>query len=212
MFTGLIEEVGELTAISSAAEKRYFKIQCKKILSDIKIGSSVACDGICLTVIKKNSDSIQVEAMNETIKKTTAKYWEIGKKINLERALKVSDRLEGHFVLGHIDTVGQISGKSYEGNTLYLEFIIPEDFYSFIVEQGSVAVNGISLTIAEITDYGFKIALIGHTIENTNLRYEKDYVNLEFDVIGKYVLNSISKFETEDDEKFIKKWLEDNNY
>jgi riboflavin synthase len=213
MFTGLIEEVGEIIGITKIGLKRYFDIKCYKIPKDIKIGSSVACDGICLTVIQKNDDSIKVEAMNETLFKTTAKFWDISTKINLERAVKANQRLEGHYVLGHVDTVGQINSKTFINDTLYLEFIVDEKFYPLIVPQGSIAINGVSLTIAKLKDYSFMVALIGHTIENSNLRLAKEYVNIEFDVIGKYVRRNMEFYETEeDDDEIDQDWLRDNGF
>ena len=213
MFTGLIEEIGEIIGITKIGLKRYFDIKCYKIPKDIKIGSSVASDGICLTVIQKNDDSIKVEAMNETLFKTTAKFWDISTKINLERAVKANQRLEGHYVLGHVDTVGQINSKTFINDTLYLEFIVDEKFYPLIVPQGSIAINGVSLTIAKLKDYSFMVALIGHTIENSNLRLAKEYVNIEFDVIGKYVRRNMEFYETEeDDDEIDQDWLRDNGF
>lgn len=213
MFTGLIEEVGEIIGISGTNEKRYFDIKCNKILEDIKLGSSVACDGICLTVIQKNADSIKVEAMNETLEKTTAKYWQLATKINLERAVKSGARIEGHYVLGHVDTVGQISSKSFIKKTLYFEFIVDEKFYPLVIPQGSIAINGVSLTIAKLKDYSFMVALIGHTVENTNLRFVKEYVNIEFDVMGKYVQRNMKMYELEEENDEIDQdWLRDNGF
>ncbi len=149
--------------------------------------------------------------MNETLQKTTAKFWEVGTLINLERALLATKRLEGHFVLGHVDTIGQVNSKTYIGNTLYLEFIIPEKYYPLTVEQGSIAINGISLTISSLKDYGFSVALIGHTIENTNIKLIKDYANIEFDVLGKYIQRNLSRYEMSDEE-IDQDWLEDNGF
>lgn len=209
MFTGLIEEVGEIKRKLQQNGRTYFIIRCTEILTDIKIGSSVACDGICLTVTNVNSDSIEVQVMNETLKKSTAIYWKRGRKINLERAVKSNGRMDGHFVLGHIDMIAMIKSRSYEGNTLYVEFDLDNKYYSLVIEQGSITVNGISLTIARLDDYGFSVAFIGHTLENTNIKNTNDYVNLEFDVIGKYIRRNLEKYEkTEHDQE----WLKDNGF
>ena len=211
MFTGLIEEVGQIVGITKSGEKEYFDIKSNKIIEDLKIGSSVACDGICLTVIEKTNEFFKVEAMYETLERTTAKYWQIGDKINLERALKASDRFEGHFVLGHVDTIAQINSKSYIGNTLYIDFIVKEEFYPLIVEKGSIAINGISLTIAKVNEYGFSVAFIGHTIENTNIYQIKDYVNLEFDILGKYIQRNLQLFNLSEDD-IDEEWLKNNGF
>ena len=209
MFTGLIEEVGIIERKSQNGGKTFFTIRCFHILKDSKIGSSVACDGICLTVTKINNNSIEVQVMNETLLKTTATYWERGRKINLERAMQANGRMDGHFVLGHIDTIAMIKSRGYERNTLYVEFDLDEKFYPLVIAQGSIAVNGISLTVARLTDYTFSVAFIGHTLENTNIKDSKTYVNLEFDVVGKYIQRNLERYE---DKGHDQDWLEDNGF
>ncbi len=194
MFTGIIEEIGVIKKINNKNGKRYFTINCQRINSSLKIGSSVASNGICLTIIDFNEKQIIVEAMQETILKTSVRFWKLNDEINLERATKMNDRLDGHIVQGHIDTIAEVQNLSIQKNTLYIEIKFSPEFANLIVPQGSIAVNGVSLTIAKITRNSFVVAIIGHTIENTNLQKLKrgKYVNIEFDIIGKYILRNVN--------------------
>ena len=195
MFTGIIEEVGKISRIENRSGKKYFTINCRKILDSIKIGDSFACNGICLTVINFTDSTIKVEAMLETLSKTTAHFWKNSDLINLERAMKIGSRFDGHLVQGHIDTISKQKSKYTSNQNLFLEYEIPSSFSEFIVPQGSISINGVSLTIAELKQDSFKVAIIGHTRENTNLE-KSTFVNLEFDIIGKYVQRFLNKNRT----------------
>ncbi len=206
MFTGIVEEKGVLVKIENRGTKKYFSIKCSTILSSIKIGDSVACNGICLTIIDFSKNNIVVEAMNETLLKTSAGFWKINDKINLERAMLANGRFDGHIVQGHIDTTGKIIQKNNVGETSYYSILFDEEYQELIVPQGSVAINGISLTLAKISRNTFTVAIISHTLKMTNLPdlRENDIVNIEFDILGKYILRKINLKNTN---KITQDWL-----
>lgn len=190
MFTGIIEATENIISIQHFGRKKLISISKPAIFSDIEIGSSIACDGICLTIVKLDNRTFTVEIMNETIQKTTAKNWSINKLLNLERALTITSRLNGHFVQGHIDRELRLISHLIIEGTSYLRFEFPFRKKELIVPQGSIALNGVSLTIAEIRTEYFSVAIIGHTLEHTNLNTIKpgEMVNVEFDIIGKYII------------------------
>lgn len=214
MFTGIIEEIGLVKQITNQGSKKYFTITCSKVNSDVKIGDSIACNGICLTLTKFDTNSITIEAMDETIAKTTIKTWSIGSKINLERALKLSGRLDGHIVQGHIDTVLKVLSVKQQGETRYLEIELLPEFFALVVPQGSIALNGVSLTIARLEAKSFQVALISLTEELTNLSALKtnDNINVEFDIIGKYILRYNSNKPTNNSSKISKEWLSEQGF
>ncbi len=189
MFTGIIEETGAIARIENRGAKRFFTIDCKLVNRQLKIGDSVACNGACLTVIRFDDRSITLEAMQETLLKTTAIGWKQGAPINLERAMQAGGRFDGHIVQGHVDGVSRVLATRTEGDTLYLEVELPQDSQKLIVPQGSVALNGVSLTVARLSTHSLTVALIGHTLQSTNLRSLKtgDSINVEYDVLGKYI-------------------------
>ena len=190
MFTGIIEATEKIISIQHFGRKKLISISKPAIFSDIEIGSSIACDGICLTIVKLDNRTFTVEIMNETIQKTTAKNWSINKLLNLERDLTITSRLNGHFVQGHIDRELRLISHLIIEGTSYLRFEFPFRKKELIVPQGSIALNGVSLTIAEIRNEYFSVAIIGHTLEHTNLNTIKpgEMVNVEFDIIGKYII------------------------
>jgi riboflavin synthase len=195
MFTGIIEEVGKIQRIENISGKKYLAIRCSKVTQGLKIGDSVCCNGICLSIVNFTKDSIKAEAMPETLSVTTSRFWKVNDSINLERAMSANSRFDGHIVQGHIDTISKRLSKSENRNSLYLEYELLYKFAELIVNKGSVAINGVSLTVAEVGTNSFKVAVIGLTKEHTNLISSK-YVNLEFDILGKYVqrmLNAESK-------------------
>lgn len=189
MFTGIIESIAPILQIREGPVQRILKIKRPAIFDDIKEGASIACDGICLTVLAHDSQSFEVEVMGETIAKSTAKTWKTGSRLNLERALRLGSRLDGHLVQGHIDRVLALQRIQRKGIALLLYFPVPREDASLLVPQGSIALNGVSLTLAELSSQSFAVALITHTIQNSNLAGMKpgDEVNVEYDVIGKYM-------------------------
>jgi riboflavin synthase len=194
MFTGIIEEIGKIINITSFGGGKKVQIQCKEILTDSKVNDSISINGICQTITGKNEISFEFVSVEETIKKTTIKNWKVNQKVNLERAIKLSDRLGGHLLLGHVDDTGKIIGKTLLKSSTIFEIEIQGKYSKFIIPQGSIAIDGISLTIADINHNAISVSIIPHTIDNTILKYSQagDDVNLEFDVIGKYVEKILS--------------------
>ncbi|MDD4155651.1 MAG: riboflavin synthase [Candidatus Cloacimonetes bacterium] len=210
MFTGIIQEVGKIINIQLQEKKKYFIIACKLLQDDLQIGESIACNGICMTVIDFDNASIKVEAMNQTLQTTTANIWKHNDLLHLEKALSFAGRLNGHIVQGHIDTISKVIRRFKINNTLYLEFFLDSKFNQLMVEHGSIAIDGVSLTVAVLDKSlnAFQVALIGHTLSITNLvnLTVGSMVNLEFDIIGKYVLNLNNK------KNITEKWLIDNGF
>lgn len=189
MFTGLVEEIGKILSINKSGQASKIQVEAHQIMSDLKIDDSVSVNGVCLTVIDLSKNAFTAEAVEETISKTSLKYLKVGTKVNMERALTLSTRLGGHLVLGHIDTIGKVLEIRRQNLGTMIKFSFPEQFKKYIVQTGSICIDGVSLTLAENTQNTFTISVIPHTIENTIL---KDYssgtiVNLEFDILGKFV-------------------------
>ncbi len=195
MFTGLIEEVGKIKGINRKGNALTIDVEAKKILEDVKIGDSIAINGVCLTVVYLKENGFSFDVSQETINRSNFKYLKIGDYVNLERALKVSDRLGGHIVQGHVDTTGKIKKITPLGEHTIFEIEIPKEYENLIVEKGSISIDGISLTINTIENNTISLNIIPHTIENTNLKYRNvgDIVNIEFDIIGKYVWHMLEK-------------------
>ena len=187
MFTGLIEEVGVVERVERKGDLLVMTV--KSSFDDVKPKDSVNVDGACLTVVEVGKGRFVVEVSPETQGKTTIGGIVSSARVNLERAMKLGDRLGGHFVLGHVDGVGKIVRRSEEGEFLILEVEVAEELARFLVPKGSVAVNGVSLTVNEVFKNRFKIGIIPYTLKVTNLRDLKagDLVNIETDVIGKYI-------------------------
>ncbi len=195
MFTGIITHVGEVNnLLKSTKHDLLITIKLEnKNLPDMKIGCSIACDGACLTLVKKSLQEnyfyLDFEVSNETLNKTTISKWHKGYKTNVEFALKVGDELGGHFVSGHVDAVSKIKNILKIDGSHHFVFEIPHDLNKFISPKGSVVLNGISLTVNEVLDGSFFVNIIPHTFKNTNLQYLKidDEVNLEIDLIARYL-------------------------
>lgn len=192
MFTGLIEEVGTIKMFSRKAGSMELTISGKKVTEDMKRGDSISVDGVCLTVSRLASlpvNQFKMDVGAETLRKTNLGELKIGERVNLERALKMGERLGGHFVTGHIDGVGIIKKKVKKGDTFFFEIEAPDEIMNYIIPKGSIALDGISLTVVDFSKNGFGISLIPHTLEVTTLGLKKigDKVNLEADMIGKYV-------------------------
>lgn len=189
MFTGLVEEKGILKEKIPSGDGYQFVIEANKIMTDLKIGSSVAVNGCCLTVVKIKENSFAVDTIEETLNKTNLGVLNPGMKVNLERPLTTEARLGGHFVLGHIDTVGKIEDVKELSNSHWMTISFPENFKHYLIYVGSVAIDGVSMTVAELKDNIFSVGIIPHTWNETIFADKKigDTVNLEFDVLGKYV-------------------------
>ncbi len=189
MFTGIIEEIGKVEQTSLNGTNLRLRIKASQILSDLKPGDSININGACQTVIEVKGGSFTVEAVQETLKRTTLGQLKTGDSVNLERALHLSDRLGGHLVSGHIDFVGRIKSISQKDQSHVFEFEFPKEYQSHFVEKGSVAVEGVSLTVVCVFKDSFTVSVIPFTMRNTNLATKKigDAVNIETDLIGKYV-------------------------
>lgn len=189
MFTGIIQATAKILRVVPSGGVKIVAIQRPVVLAELREGASIACDGICLTVISFNQASFEVEVMAETLAKSTAGAWNTNTLLNLEPALKLGDRLDGHWVQGHIDRVAKLLETSTRSGTTRLRFSLDPRDRELLVPQGSVAVNGVSLTLAELGPTSFSVALISHTLRNSNLGQLAPgaSVNLEYDVFGKYV-------------------------
>ncbi len=189
MFTGIVEELGRLKAIRKSSKSALLDVEAGLVLQDVKLGDSIAVNGVCLTVTSFNNNSFTADVMAETLSKTILGNLKPGDQLNLERALRLSDRLGGHLVSGHIDGVGTIVSQEMVDIALVTEIEAPPAVLKYLVRKGSVAIDGISLTIVDLTARGFTVSLIPHTAKLTTLGFKKtgDSVNLEGDVIGKYV-------------------------
>jgi riboflavin synthase len=189
MFTGIIETTGIIRNIISQGSNLSFWVE-SNITSELKIDQSLAHNGVCLTVVDLKANQYCVTAVAETISKTNLAEWKVGTAINLERALKVGDRLDGHFVQGHVDSTGVCTSvKQLEGSWLF-HFSFPKEFAALMIEKGSICINGVSLTAFNITNETFTVTIIPYTFEHTNFKALNagDKVNFEFDVLGKYLL------------------------
>lgn len=188
MFTGIIETLGTIQEIKKDKDNVHITI-ASAITNELKIDQSIAHNGICMTVIAIHDNLYTVTAIGETIKKTNISYWQTGDSVNLERAMKLGDRLDGHIVQGHVDQIGNcISAKETNGSWFYT-FEYDETLENITIEKGSITVNGVSLTVVDSEKNKFSVAIIPYTYEHTNFNTFKigTKVNLEFDVIGKYV-------------------------
>jgi riboflavin synthase len=189
MFTGLVEEIGAIKEMIRGSKSVRLAISCFRILDDMKIGDSIAVNGVCLTVTDMGDSWFSADVMPETIRKTGLDKLSIAGRVNLERALRLSDRLGGHIVTGHIDGTGTVISRVEEDNAIWLTIEAKDDILKYIVMKGSVVLDGTSLTVAYVDDRCFKVSLITHTAGETTLGSRKpgDQINIECDVIGKYV-------------------------
>ena len=189
MFTGIIEETGTVKDINIAGSSGRIRIAADKVLDNTRIGDSIAVNGICLTVTHITSDGFTADVMPETVRRSSLSVVGRGDRVNLERAMAADGRFGGHIVSGHIDGTGRIREFKEEGNAVWVTITAGCDILKFVVEKGSIAIDGISLTVAEVTDSYFSVSLIPHTGSETTLlsKHVGDPVNLETDIVGKYV-------------------------
>lgn len=189
MFTGIIEELGTVGQMDRRPDSIKLTIQARKVLEGTQLGDSIAVNGVCLTVTSMTDSSFTADVMHETMRRSSLSDIKSGSKVNLERAMQVGGRLGGHIVSGHIDGVGHIARIAADGIARVITISIPKDMESFIVEKGSIAIDGISLTVVSVGNSQFSVSIIPHTMANTTLidKHPGAVVNLETDVIGKYV-------------------------
>lgn len=188
MFTGIVETLGEITAIEKENNNIHFTVK-STFTKELKIDQSVAHNGVCLTVVEIDNDNYTVTAIDETLQKTTLNNFKVHDKVNLERGMKLGDRLDGHIVQGHVDQTGTCIDIKEEDGSWIFTFEYDPSLGNVTIEKGSITINGTSLTVVNSKKNSFSVAIIPYTYENTTLQYVSigDSVNLEFDVIGKYV-------------------------
>lgn len=189
MFTGLIEEVGAIYKIDKGEDRIRVTIKAIKLFDDLKIGDSISVNGVCLTVTDFTKNVFTADVMAETVRKSSMKHLNIGDKVNLERALRLSDRLGGHIVSGHTDGVGIIVKRYPEANAIWIEIKVAQELIKYMIHKGSIALDGISLTIAALTKDSLKVSIIPHTGSETTLLNKEvgNEINIECDMYGKYV-------------------------
>jgi len=195
MFTGLVEEIGTIKEYNSIPDGKEAWIEGSIVIEDLKKDDSISCSGICLTVVETENQLFKVQLVNETLNKTTAKSWNNGTKLNLERALLPTSRMGGHFVQGHVDGTVKILDIIPMDDSAVWHFSLPENLQSFLVDKGSICLDGISLTIVEKFDNYFTVALIPHTLSVTTWGQKRvnDLVNIEVDIMAKYIQNLMPK-------------------
>ena len=204
MFTGIIEEIGRIASVQRRGPTTTLTVSAKLVTEGTKIGDSISVSGACLTVTSKTDSTLTFDAVAETLRRTTLADARPGRAVNLERAVSVGGRFGGHFVQGHVDGIGVLASVVPEGDSRLMSFAVDREIARFLVEKGSVAVDGVSLTVAKLQEHTpetqplFTVAVIPHTWENTTLRMLKpgDRVNIEVDIIGKYVIRFLEAFRT----------------
>lgn len=217
MFTGLIEEMGVIKSIKRSGDSMILHIMTKDILSDVIVGDSIAVNGICLTVTIIENNIFSVDVMPETMYKTSLADLTVGSTVNLERAMSANKRFGGHFVAGHVDGVANLVEKKHIDNAIYFTFKIDTSLTNYLIPKGSVAVDGISLTIVKANKELFTVSVIPHTLKNTNLGLKKigQVANIEVDMIGKYIekvlLNYLDQ-KTNYNSKITESFLKENGF
>lgn len=211
IFTGIIEEIGRLADIKKEKDLYTLKISCKKVLEGTKRGDSIATNGVCLTVTELGHDFYKAEVMVETINSTNFKTLSLGEPLNLERALSPSKRLDGHIVQGHVDGVGEIVNILKRGHEIVYRIKFDSDNFKYIAEKGSIALDGISLTVSKVGENYFEVSIIPTTIADTNLASKNlgEKINIETDIIGRYVYNFVN---TKEASKITKNFLLENGF
>ena len=211
MFTGIVEELGKVQRITRGGMQQRITISCCKVLEDIHQGDSIAVNGVCLTVVEHNKNTFTSDVMNETFNRSSLGKLYAGSPVNLERAMLANGRFGGHIVSGHIDGTGTIKSIRLDGNAYWFEIVADEKILGGIVEKGSIAIDGISLTVAAVDRRSFKVSIIPHTLKETVLgsRRTGDMVNLETDFVGKYVE---SLLEADDSMGLTKEFLLANGF
>ncbi len=210
MFTGLVKEIGTITSITPNAEGKEFLIKAPQLTKEIQIDDSVATNGCCLTATQIKDGHFKVQAVHMTLKKTSLGNLKANDKVNLELSLRPNDRLGGHFVQGHVNAVGKIVQIKTIGANWEIEVSFPAEFRKYMILEGSIALDGISLTIAKLTDHTLTVAIIPHTLEKTTLGSKKvgDELNIEVDMMAKYVENFLRFDKSSRKEEWAKNFFE----
>lgn len=189
MFTGIIEEIGVIENLQRGTNSAVLTIKAEKILEDLQLGDSIAVDGVCLTVVSIHSSSFQADVMHETLNRTILAKLGRGSEVNLERAMQLNSRFGGHIVSGHVDGMGTIVNIQKDDNAVWFTIQAEPGIMRYVIEKGSITIDGISLTVAKVTEDTFSVSIIPHTLKMTILKNCRvgDLVNLENDIVGKYV-------------------------
>ena len=214
MFTGIIEEIGTIEKVSPISGGMRLTIRAKEIIEDIAVNDSICIDGVCLTATRVNHNSFQVDAVGATLDKSTFNRIKADALVNLERSVRLSDRLGGHLVQGHVNGIGTISEIKKLGENYLVKIIIPEELERYLIKEGSIAINGISLTIADLNSNEISISVIPHTWQNTNLKDKKvnEKVNVEIDILAKYVEKLLAKNNNNPEKNITEGWLKELGY
>lgn len=209
MFTGIIEELGQIKKITRFSGGKNIQIEAEQVLEGTKVGDSIAVNGVCLSVTQLDSRNFETQAVQETLERSNLSNIQKSEFVNLERSLKASGRLDGHIVQGHVDGKGRFLSRKDLGNSALLKFNVPDNLLKYIVKKGSIALNGVSLTVADIQNNNIQVSIIPITLQDTNLGQLKsgDIVNVEVDVLAKYVEKQLGNSRPGQDFKNkIKKW------
>lgn len=217
MFTGLVSELGVVKSCKQSGNSFKLEIGASRILKDLRIGDSIAVNGACLTVVEFNKDSFKVDVMPQTSKNTVVPNFKMGDKVNLERTVRLGDRLDGHIVQGHVDFVGKIISYKKDDIAMIISISVDKKALKYIVLKGSIAIDGISLTVSQVAEDWFSVSIIPHTAKNTTLGWKKegDWVNIETDILGKYVEKLLfynNNSESTADSKLTKNILLENGF
>ena len=214
MFTGIVKEIGTMERSVKTGNAYKLAIRSKEVSNGVSIGGSVLVNGACLTLIEKRNGILYFYAMEETMRRSTMAALKSGEGVNLESSLRPNDPLGGHFVLGHIDCIGKIKDLNKSDGEYCVDIEFPEEFAVLVVEKGSIAIDGVSLTVGEVRKNGFKVYLIPHTLEITNLGLRKrgDELNIEFDIIGKYIYKIQETKDKRQETRVTKEFLKEKGF
>jgi len=214
MFTGIVEEIGKIEKATPIAGGVKLKIIAAKILEDINVNHSICIDGVCLTVTETSQNYFVVDAVGATLGKTTFSTVQVNDSVNLERSVRLNDRLGGHLVQGHVNGIGKITEIKKLGENYLVNISIPAELDRYLIKEGSVAINGISLTIADLEENLISLSIIPHTWQNTTLKFKQvnDKVNIEIDILAKYVEKLLSKSNSVPKKKLSEGWLKELGY
>lgn len=222
MFTGLVKEIGTIKSISRNAEGLEIAVSSKDLVKKVAVDDSVAINGVCQTIVSFNENSFKVQAVSTTLEKTNFRNLKVGSKVNLELALTLSERLGGHLVQGHVNGVGKIQDWKNLGKNYLVTFTLPEDLLKYVVKEGSITLNGISLTVSDLNPYSknAQVSIIPHTWDNTLFKYSSigDELNIEVDIIAKYVENLLfhggkaGNYMKKEESKINENWLKSHGF
>ena len=213
MFTGLVAELGSVEKLAQQGNSFHLTVAATNVMQNLKIGDSVAVNGVCLTVVRLGDASFTADVMPETVRLTNIGLLHAGDRVNLERTLRLCDGLDGHIVSGHVEGLGTIASRRPDGIAMVVTITTPPELLKYIIKKGSIAIDGISLTVTEVTETSFSVSLIPHTAKETTLGFKDvgDRVNLETDIIAKYVERMLG-FQKKEEPLLDKNMLFENGF